>query len=547
MQLSAQVARVPDIGARAAGASSPDHTGYGRAGPVQQSKNEMNSDLILEIRNLSKSFGPIHALRGVDFELRKGEVHAIAGENGAGKSTLMNVIDGILRPDSGEIRFDGKPVEIASPAIAQRLGIGFVHQEIALCPDITVAENIFMATTNVSRSPLMNYTDLEHKARQVLHRLADIDPTALVRSLSISQQQLVEIAKALTLDCRVLILDEPTAALTEKEAQILFDIMRNLVSQGISIIYISHRMVEIFDNCDRVSVFRDGQYIVTRDVADTTPTEIVNAMVGRVIDKLYPEKQPQADKTDETILSVRNLTESRRFRNISFDLRKGEILGLAGLIGAGRSEIVKGICKLEGEVTGEVRLKGRRLETTTYKDSIREGVVYLSEDRKGDGLFLEMSIAENVSALKLSQVAAPKGIINDRLEAGLARRLGAMLNLKCGHVGEPVSNLSGGNQQKVAIAKLLSVNPEVIFLDEPTRGVDVGAKSEIHRILRDLAREGVGIVMISSELPELIGVCDRVLVVREGQISGELAGNDMTEENIMYLASVLETQLEAVQ
>ena len=507
----------------------------------------MTSDLILQISNLSKSFGAIQALRDVSFELRKGEVHAIAGENGAGKSTLMNVIDGIVRPDSGEIRFDGQKVNIASPAVAQRLGIGFVHQEIALCPDISVAENIFMATTNISRAPLMNYTRLAEKAVEVLRRLGDINPSALVRSLSISQQQLVEIAKALTLDCRVLILDEPTAALTEKEAQILFDIMRKLVSQGISIIYISHRMVEIFDNCDRVSVFRDGQYITTRNVAETTPTEIVNAMVGRVIDKLYPEKQGENEKSDSVILSVRQLTEKRRFADISFDLRQGEILGLAGLIGAGRSEIVKGICKLEGEVTGEIVLNGRQLDTSHYQESIAEGLVYLSEDRKGDGLFLDMSIAENVSALSLEQVSSQLGIINDRLEAGLARRLGAMLNLKCGHVGEPVSNLSGGNQQKVAIAKLLSVNPKVIFLDEPTRGVDVGAKSEIHRILRDLARRGVGIVMISSELPELIGVCDRVLVVREGRISGELSGNDMTEENIMYRASVLDKRVEAVQ
>jgi len=507
----------------------------------------MSNDLILEISNLRKAFGPIQALRDVRFDLRKGEIHAIAGENGAGKSTLMNIIDGILRPDSGEIRFDGKPVEIASPAIAQRLGIGFVHQEIALCPDISVAENIFMATTNVSRAPLMNYARLAQKAGDVLARLGHIDPTALVQSLSISQQQLVEIAKALTLDCRVLILDEPTAALTEKEAQILFDIMRKLVKQGISIIYISHRMVEIFDHCDRVSVFRDGQYIATHNVAETTPTEIVHAMVGRVIDKLYPEKQGEDEKTDRVILSVRNLTEQRRFTGISFDLKQGEILGIGGLIGAGRSEIVKGICKLEGQVTGEIVLNGRILATSDYQQSIQEGLVYLSEDRKGDGLFLEMSIAENISALSLRQVSSSIGILNDGLETGLAERLGAMLNLKCGHVGEPVSNLSGGNQQKVAIAKLLSVNPKVIFLDEPTRGVDVGAKSEIHRILRDLVRKGVGIVMISSELPELIGVCDRVLVVREGRISGELAGQDMTEENIMYLASVLDRQLEAVE
>jgi ribose transport system ATP-binding protein len=495
-------------------------------------------DLILDISNLSKSFGPIRALRGVRFQLRRGEIHALVGENGAGKSTLMNIIDGILRPDSGEMRLDGKPVAITSPAMAQALGIGFVHQEIALCPDITVAENIFMAATNSSRAMLMDFRDLERRAAEILRRLGDIDPAAQVRSLSISQQQLVEIAKALTLDCRVLILDEPTAALTEREAQILFEIMHALAGQGISIIYISHRMVEIFDNCDRVTVLRDGQYITTRNVSETTPGEVVSAMVGRVIDSLYPPKLAQDERSGEIILDVRNLTERKRFRDVSFQLRKGEILGLAGLIGAGRTEIVKGICRLEGAVTGEVSLHGRALHLAHYADSIAEGIVYLSEDRKGDGLFLDMSIAANVSALSVELVSTRAGIIDDRRETELAERLGGRLNLRYGHVGQPVSALSGGNQQKVAIAKMLSVSPKVIFLDEPTRGVDVGAKAEIHRILRDLARSGVGIVVISSELPELIGVCDRVLVVREGRIAGEVTGDEMTEDRIMHLASL---------
>jgi len=493
---------------------------------------------ILEITGLSKSFGPIRALRSVRFDLRKGEIHALAGENGAGKSTLMNIIDGIVWPDEGEIRLDGRPVTITSPAQAQELGIGFVHQEIALCPDISVAENIFMATTNSSRALLMDYRDLERRAAAILRDLGDIDPATLVRSLSISQQQLVEIAKALTLDCRVLILDEPTAALTEREAQVLFAIMRRLAEQGISIIYISHRMVEIFDNCDRVTVLRDGAWITTLDIADTTPSAVVAAMVGRVLDNLYPPKLDPAERTGEIVLDVRNLNERNRFRDVSFALEKGEILGLAGLIGAGRSEIVKGICRLEGEVTGEVFLAGRRLMLASYSDAIAEGIVYLSEDRKGDGLFLDMSIAQNVSALALRQIASGAGIIDDGRETEQAERLGKRLNLKCGHVRQPVSSLSGGNQQKVAIAKMLSVNPRVIFLDEPTRGVDVGAKAEIHRILRGLASEGVGIVVISSELPELIGVCDRALVVSEGRIAGEVSGAEMTEERIMYLASV---------
>lgn len=503
----------------------------------------MSDDLILKISNLSKSFGPIRALKGVDFELRRGEIHALAGENGAGKSTLMHVIDGILQPDSGEILFDGVPVKIASPAMAQKLGVGFVHQEIALCPGVSVAENIFMATTNSSRALLMNYRELERKAAEVLGELVDIDPTTLVRDLPISHQQLVEIAKALTLDCRVLILDEPTAALTETEAQILFRIMRRLADRGISIIYISHRMVEIFDNCDRVSVFRDGQYITTRNVAEITPDDVVNAMVGRVIDELYPRKQSEAERSDEVLLDVRNLSERSRFKDVSFQLKKGEILGLAGLIGAGRSEIVKGICQLEGEVSGEIALDGKTLSLKTYQDSIAEGIVYLSEDRKGDGIFLDMPIAGNVSALKPEQVANGFGLIIPQKEKEQAEELGARLNLKYGSLSDPVSSLSGGNQQKVAIAKMLSINPKLIFLDEPTRGVDVGAKAEIHRILRNLAASGVGILVISSELPELIGVCDRVLVVREGRISGEVTGDRMTEENIMHLASVGDVQV----
>nr|WP_321250095.1 sugar ABC transporter ATP-binding protein [uncultured Ruegeria sp.] len=500
----------------------------------------MQDDVILRISNLSKSFGPVKALRGIDFELRQGEIHAIAGENGAGKSTLMNVIDGILQPDSGQIVLDGKPVKISSPTMAQQLGIGFVHQEIALCPDVSVAENIFMAKTNISRSWLMDYKKLERDAVDVFRQLSDIDPSVLVKNLSISNQQLVEIAKALTLDCRILILDEPTAALTESEARTLFGIMRNLADQGISIIYISHRMVEIFDNCDRVSVFRDGQHIVTRNVADIQPGDVVNAMVGRVIDELYPKKQ--GTPSDEVMLDVRNLTEAARFRDVSFTLNKGEILGIAGLIGAGRSEIAKAICKLEGDASGQVWLNGEELRLRNYQDSIAKGMVYLSEDRKGDGVFLELPIAANVSALKLEQVANGLGLIQPAAETAQAEALGRKLNLKCGSLSDPVSSLSGGNQQKVALAKMLSVNPRLIFLDEPTRGVDVGAKSEIHRILRDLANEGVGIVVISSELPELTGVCDRVLVVREGRISGQVTGDEMTEENIMHLASIAEVQ-----
>ncbi|UXS41907.1 sugar ABC transporter ATP-binding protein [Agrobacterium tumefaciens] len=495
-------------------------------------------EVILSMTNIHKAFGPVRALRNAALELRRGEIHALAGENGAGKSTLMHIIDGILQPDGGEIVLDGKPVKISSPNAANRLGIGFVHQEIALCPEISVAENMFMSQTGQSRSWFMNYRDLEKRAAIVLREIGDIDPARRAGDLSISQQQIVEIAKALTLDCRILILDEPTAALTETEAQTLFRIMHRLAERGIAIIYISHRMAEIFEHCDRITVMRDGCHIRTENIADISPEEVVNSMVGRVLDKLYPPKLSEDEKSDDVILSVRGLNEGKRVFDVDFDLRRGEILGLAGLIGAGRSEIARAVCRLEGKPRGEVMLRGRPLRLKDYRDSIREGLVYLSEDRKGDGLFLNMSIASNVSALDIGRVSNGMGFIERRKEMKRADELGRRLKLRANSIGDAVSTLSGGNQQKVALAKMLSVEPEVIFLDEPTRGVDVGAKAEIHRQIRELAREGVGVVVISSELPELIGVSDRVLVVREGRITGEVEGDDMTEEKIMQLASI---------
>ncbi|ATU93180.1 sugar ABC transporter ATP-binding protein [Phyllobacterium zundukense] len=492
---------------------------------------------VLDIRNVTKHFGAVKALTNVNFSLEQGEIHALCGENGAGKSTLMNIIAGVLQPDEGEIFIEGNPVKIASPSVAQSLGLGLVHQEIALCPDASAAENIFMASTSRQRSLLMNYRKLEREAQEVMNRLAPIDVRRKVGDLPISSQQLVEIAKALTLDCRVLIFDEPTAALTESETRILFEIIRDLKANGISVIYISHRMAEIFSLCDRVTVLRDGRYVSTERVADLTPDDVVRRMVGREITQLYPPKQSADERSSEAILSVRGLGDRDRFRDVSIDLMRGEILGIGGLIGSGRTEIAEGICGLRATTSGEILLHGQPQVIKTYADAVKAGLVYLSEDRKGSGVFLDLSIAQNISVLNLGALTGHLGLIDAKREAELAGDFSRKLNIRMGSIDAPVSSLSGGNQQKVAIAKQLAVQPKVIVMDEPTRGIDVGAKSEIHLLLRELAMSGIGIIVISSELPELLGLCDRVIVIREGTVAGQLDADAMTEEAVIRLAS----------
>jgi len=492
----------------------------------------------LEVKGIEKSFPGTKALSGVNFHLRQGEIHAIVGENGAGKSTLMNVIDGIHQPDAGEIFVNSEKVDIRSPLDAQRCGIGFVHQEVALCPDVTVAENVYMAAINTSKKPFVHYKKLYQQTAEILEPLGQIKPDVNVGDLSISNQQVVEIAKALTLDCKILILDEPTAALTESETDALFTIMQELKKQGISIIYISHRMAEVFSQCDRVSILRDGCYVGTYNVADTCPEEVVSKMVGRDIGDLYPPKMTGNSHNSQVLLEVQHFSNGERFKNIHFKLYRGEIFGLAGLVGAGRSEVVKAICGLYPKESGQIVFNGGILDVQSYEDAIQKGIVYLTEDRKVEGVFLDMSIEHNISAMDISQVSST-GIIDKKKEGRQAKRFAEKLRVKCTSFSQPVSSLSGGNQQKVLIAKLLSVNPSIILMDEPTRGIDVGAKSEIHKLIRDLANQGIGVIMISSELPEVIGMCDRVLVMHEGIQTGIVTGHDMTEERIIHLASGL--------
>jgi len=496
---------------------------------------------ILEVHDIHKSFGPVQALRGVQLSLMPGEVHALMGENGAGKSTLMNILSGVFPPDQGRIHFKGRDIILSDPAKAQAHGIGLVHQEIALCPDISVAENILMAATNARTSFLMNDRELRERAKKVLADLMPIPVDEKVGNLPIASQQIVEIAKALTLDCDVLIFDEPTAALTDSEAEALFRIIADLKARNIGIIYISHRMAEIFAISDRITVFRDGTFIDTLMTEDTSPDEVATKMVGREILHQFPAKNPDLKGGMSSVMSVRELSDDGFLKDISFDLREGEVLGLGGLIGAGRSELAHAICGLSRKTTGSVAMRGKPLNIESYAESIRNGLVYLSEDRKGSGVFLDLSIAANITALDLRHVSS-KGFVLQREEEKRAEELGRLLSLRCAHVSQPVSALSGGNQQKVAIAKMLSVHPDIIIFDEPTRGVDVGAKSEIYTILRNLASKGVGVLVISSEMPELIGLCDRIIVLHEGRVAGEVEDENMTEEKIMKLASGLSRQ-----
>ncbi len=499
---------------------------------------------LLELRGICKQFGASRALAGVHFSLRAGEIHALCGENGAGKSTLMKVIDGIHQPDAGDILLGGEKVVIAGPSHAMRLGIGMVHQEIALCGDATVAENIFMPQVNERGPAWMNYGRLNERAAQVLARLGQpIAPQSRVDRLSISQQQLVEIAKALSLNCKVLILDEPTAALTEVESAALFKVLHDLKAQGLGIIYISHRMAEIFAHSDRATVLRDGRDVHCSAIADTRPDALVRAMVGRDLGlALQGGPRPEIPADEPALLDVVDIGDGERVHGISFGLQRGEILGISGLMGAGRSELAETVCGLRRPRRGTVHLRGQQLRIRRYSDALRHGIAYLSEDRKAAGVFLDLPIAQNISSMALHRVSSRWGWLRRSLERKLAQQLGARLKLKSNGVAVDASSLSGGNQQKVAIAKLLATNPAVLLMDEPTRGVDVGAKAEIHLILRELADQGVGVIVISSELPEIIGLCDRALVIREGRLAGELRASDMTEERLLRLASGLSAQ-----
>ena len=491
---------------------------------------------ILKVVKMTKQFPGTLALDNVDFELLEGEIHAVVGENGAGKSTLMNIISGIFKQDSGEFYIEGKLCEFANVTQSLECGVGYVHQEQVLCPSISVAENVFLGQKIVTKSGTVDYKRMYRETNELMQKFGlEIDPTIILNRLSVSNQQVVEIARALARNCKILIFDEPTSSLTDREAEKLFEIISGLKEKGISIMYISHRMSEIFSICDRVTVLRDGVRVDTLNVADTTPEKVVNMMVGREITQIFPDKDSQLG---EIILQVRDYSSSGRFEDISFELRKGEVLGISGLIGAGRSEILKAICAIEKSDAGNLIYFGEPVKFKSYRQAIDAGIVYLTEDRKLEGLFLNLSLEKNLSVANL-KLAMKKGFLNSKAEANLAEDAIKKLDIRTSSIKKLVRVLSGGNQQKAVLAKWLLCEPKVVFLDEPTRGIDVGAKREVYYIIRDLVNSGIGVVMISSELSEIIGMCDRVLVMHEGRINGDIKGADITEQTIITLASGL--------
>ncbi len=495
-------------------------------------------ELVLKAEGINKKFPGTKALSDMHFDLHRGEVLALVGENGAGKSTLMNIISGVLAPDSGCILLEQQEVRFATTKEAQDAGIGFVHQELSVCANLTVAENIFMGRIEKFKNKvgLINFKRLQQETQQFLNRFESaIDPAAKMRDLKIADQQIVEIIKSWVLDCKVIIFDEPTSSLTEKETEKLFEMIRELKTENIGVIYISHRMEEIFTLCDRITIMRDGNYVDTLQVSDVTPNIIVNKMVGRTIENLYPSK---AQKSGEVIMQCSGLRIDGLFENVSYEVRKGEILGFAGLVGAGRTEVACGTCGLFGLDAGEILLDGKQVKIKNYAQAVAAGMAYLTEDRKMQGVFLKMDIAKNISVTALKSYVK-NGMLVDAKEREIAESFRRKLNIKVSSTTQKVGSLSGGNQQKVMIAKWLNTNPRILFLDEPTRGIDVGAKSEIHGMLRQLANDGVAVVVISSELPEIIGLCDRVIVMHEGKVTGQLSSDELTEERIMTLATAI--------
>jgi ribose transport system ATP-binding protein len=506
------------------------------AGAALAPANDEGGRHMLTVSNLTKTFPGVRALSGVQLDVRKGEIHALVGENGAGKSTLTKVIAGVFQPDEGQIGFNGEIVHWNTPADAKAAGIHVIYQEFVLFAGMTVAENIFIGHERTNALGMCDRKRTRQDAAELLKRLGvAIDPDTLVSDLSVADQQMVEIAKALVHEVKLLILDEPTAVISGREVELLFARLRALKAEGVAIIYISHRLEEIFEICDRVTVFKDGQFVGCREVSEVDRETLVSMMVGRDFRELFPPKG-SSDVPGPVVLEGRNVSVGGRVKNASITLRAGEITGLAGMVGAGRSELALALFGGLPWQSGEVQIGERTIRYMTPALAIAEGIGLLTEDRKGQGLAMLLDVAANITAADLRSIS--RGWILDRgRELAISRQEIASYRIACRGPQTPVMTMSGGNQQKVLVSRWARTSKRVLILDEPTRGVDVGAKAEIYRIMRELAAEGLAILMISSELPEVVGMSDRVVVMREGVITGELSGSDITEHNIVHLAT----------
>jgi ribose transport system ATP-binding protein len=488
----------------------------------------------ISMKNIHKAFGSNKVLEGVDIEIQHGEVHALMGENGAGKSTLMNILTGLHKKDQGTITIDGKEMTFDNPKQAEEFGIAFIHQELNVWPEMTVLENLFINKEPVTKFGLINTRKMKAVANEQFEKLnISIPLTKEAEQCSVGQQQMIEIAKALMTDAKVIIMDEPTAALTDREIDTLFTVIRSLKKAGVSIVYISHRMEEIFTICDSITVMRDGRTVDTTPIPETNFDEVVKKMVGRELTDRFPARDP---KPGETMLEVRNLTKKGLFEKVSFSVRAGEIVGVSGLMGAGRTEIMRTIFGLDGRYEGEILVNGKQVTIKTPDQAVKLGLGFITEDRKDEGLVLDFSLKDNIALPSLYSFTK-KGLINDKSEQDFVEMLIKRLTIKTESARTHAGKLSGGNQQKVVIAKWIGIGPKVLILDEPTRGVDVGAKREIYQLMNELTDRGVAIVMVSSELPEVLGMSDRILVVHEGTIAGELSKEEATQEKIMTLAT----------
>lgn len=488
----------------------------------------------IEMRGINKSFGSNQVLKDAGFLLKDGEVHALMGENGAGKSTLMKILTGVYTKDAGTVLVDGKEVNYKNPQEAEKAGIVFIYQEINSLFDLTVEENLFMGKEITKGFGICDKKAMRKKAQEVMDRLGvHIPIDAPMGELSVGQQQMVEICKALMVDAKVLIMDEPTAALTESETQVLFEVMRSLTAKGVSIVYISHRMEEIFEMCERITILRDGQYIDTKYIKDINMDDVVQMMIGREIGERYPHRNVEIG---DEVIRVEGLSSGKKFRDVNFSVKAGEVLGVAGLMGAGRTEIMQAIFGNLPIDSGKIYIEGKEVSIKNPRQAIANGIGFITEDRKTEGLLLEKSIAENIEIANLGKVSG-SGVLNSKKQADLVKRGIDEFRIKCFGPDHECNNLSGGNQQKVVLAKWIYTDPKILILDEPTRGVDIGAKKEIYNVINEMAAKGVAVIMVSSELPEVLGMSDRIMVVHEGKVTGIIDGASADQAKVMTLAT----------